>query len=111
MSTETARQATATTTSVTASSAVVSAEAASSRLSPIRPRIENVATCVPGVTRKIAMLRFVMQLMNVAVQAATQAGEDEPQVHIPQDAEPRRAQVSGSVRQVPVDLGRPALTT
>ena len=68
------RQARATTTRVIARRPVVSAEAASSRLSPIRPRIEKVVTCVPDVTRKITILRLVMQLTNVADQAATHAG-------------------------------------
>ena len=69
------RQAISTVTKVMASRAVVNAEAASSRLSPIRPRMEKVVTWVPDVTKKIAMLRLVMELMKVAVQAETHVGQ------------------------------------
>ena len=55
----------------------------------------------------MAMLRLVMQLTNVVVQAATQAGKHQPKVDVPQDAEPRGAEIGGRIGQVPVDLGEP----
>jgi hypothetical protein len=41
--------------------------------------MEKVVTWVADVTKKIAMLRLVMQLMKVAVQAETHVGQSRRQ--------------------------------
>ena len=51
------------------------------------------------------MLRLVMQLTNVAVQAATHAGEEEPQMDVPKDPQARGAKIGGRVGEILVDLG------